>query len=41
MAALRQRLFNDEEVVPAGMRFHERNHYLSIVPQRSITATQL
>ena len=36
MAALRQRLFDDEEVVTAGVRFDERNHDASIVPQRSI-----
>ena len=35
-SAQRQRLFNDEEVVAAGMRFDERNHVVSIVPQRSI-----
>jgi hypothetical protein len=41
MPALRLRLFDDQEVVTAGMRFDERNHYRSIVPQRSITVTQI
>jgi hypothetical protein len=36
MAALGQGLFDDQEVVAAGMRFDERNHVASIVPQRSI-----
>jgi hypothetical protein len=36
MATLRQRLFDDEEVVAASMRFNERDHDASIVPQRSV-----
>jgi hypothetical protein len=33
VAALRQGLLNDKEVVAAGMRFDERNHDASIVPE--------
>jgi hypothetical protein len=35
MAALGQRLFDNEEVVAARMRFDEGNHDGSIVPQPS------
>jgi hypothetical protein len=41
MASLRQRLFDDKKIIAAGMRFNKRNHYLSIVPQCSITVTQI
>src|SRR5258708_14667774 len=36
MTALSQRLFNDEEVVAASVRFDKGNHDASIVPQRSM-----
>jgi hypothetical protein len=41
MAALRQRLFDEEEVVAAGMRLDEGNHDASIVPQRSMQQMQV
>jgi hypothetical protein len=41
MTAPRQRLFDDEEVVAAGMRFDEGNHDASIVPQWFFAVTQV